>query len=275
MAFRNFLIAVPLAAFVSCSDSSEVIPVTYGEYELTCVESVSKKDMTDTLFLSPLAGVTQYDVCIRRKVLTGEAFEGEYEYVVPSAVRLADGSDKFSVSFTPAMNGRVSGLALSATANMDIYNPILSRMTFSVPGTELSMPIKQHKAELIIDDDYFVMHPDMESKELYLDNKGDTIDFKCALASSYYVNGVKSTDLWCNENCTFDYELEVNDWIKVLECIPDKEVAGLFNLRIESVEDPDRGDHPASLSLRFSLDGKPYEKKVHLLSTEVFHIDWN
>ena len=134
------------------------------------------------------------------------------------------------------------------------------------------MPVKQEKALLTIGDDYFVMHPDYDKKEVYLDNKGDIIDFRCALASSYYINGVKNPDVWCDEDCSFSYDLEENDWIKIVDCLTDDGTTGLYNLRIESVRDEENGEHTAMLTLRFELNGRTFEKQLLLVSTEVYHV---
>lgn len=273
MNFKNVFFALSMVWLASCSDSSEIDPVvTYGEYELSCIESDTKKAMTDTLYLSPLAGATNYEVTVRRQVLTDGAFSGEYEYVRPSSVEVSTADNLFTVGANPGTDGHVSCFSLTATENSDYYNPVLSSVSINIPGTSFSMPVKQEKAELVIDSDYHVLHPDHEASVVYLDNKGDIVDFPCALASSFYVNGKKSTEVWCNEECTFSYEMEENEWIKVLDCTPDKNTGGLYVLRIESVQDIENGDHPAELKLRFTLDGKDYEKNVRLLSTEVYHV---
>lgn len=273
MIFKNVFFALSMAWFVSCSDSSEIDPVlTYGEYELSCVESETKKAMADTLYLSALAGVTNYEVTVRRQVLTDGAFNGKYEYVRPSSVKVSTANDLFTVGVNPDADGQVTCFSLTATENSDYFNPVLSSVSIAVSGTFFSMPVKQEKAELVIDSDYHILHPDHDASVVYLDNKGDIVDFPCALASSFYVNGKKSNEVWCNEECAFSYEMEENEWIKVLDCTPDKNTAGLYVLRIESVRDIENGDHPAELKLSFTLNGKNYEKNVRLLSTEVYHV---
>ena len=61
------------------------------------------------------------------------------------------------------------------------------------------------------------MYPGYKENEVLLDNKGEVIDFQCSLASSMYVNGVKMPEVWCDEECSFSYELEDNEWIKVVD----------------------------------------------------------
>ena len=75
MEFKLFQYVLPLAMFVSCSDSSEVIPdvpekLTFDKYEIACFEPSTKKDPVDTLFVSPMAAVSDFDVTIRRQVLS-------------------------------------------------------------------------------------------------------------------------------------------------------------------------------------------------------------
>lgn len=67
MEFKLFQYVLPLAMFVSCSDSSEVIPdvpekLTFDKYEIACFEPSTKKDPVDTLFVSPMAAVSDFDV---------------------------------------------------------------------------------------------------------------------------------------------------------------------------------------------------------------------
>lgn len=272
MCFKNFFFALPLVAAVACSESEEMASFSYGEYELSCVESATKKNMADTLFLPAVANVTDFDITVRRQVLADGVFSGEYEYLPASSIQVNITSDLFWVDFKAGATNKVSNLSLSAPENVDYLNPVLSSLSFSIPEGVLSMPIKQEKAQLTIGDDYFVMHPDYDKKEIYLDNKGAVVDFRCALASSYYINGVKNPDFWCDENCSFSYELEKNDWIKIVDCLSDDGTAGLYNLRIESVRDDENGEHLAMLTLRFELDGKIFEKQVRLVSTEVYHV---
>jgi lipoprotein len=279
MDFKKIFFALPLmVSFISCSSDSDPIveSVTYGDYELSCVESATKRTMADTLFLSPLAGSTEYDMFIRRKVLSNATFKGEYEYVRPSDIRVSCGSETFSVDFKPGDDGRIAGFTLSAPENRNFDNPVLSSVTFSFPDAVLSMPVKQNPAEIVVGDDYFILHPDCDKRAVYLDNKGDTIDFQCALASTYYINGNKVPDLfWCDEEASFSYELAENEWIRVLDCTPDKDTDGMYVLRIESVADVMNGDHSGVLKLSFTLNGKTYSKDVQLISTEVYHVDWN
>lgn len=280
MNVKNLLLMLSLAACVSCSDSTESIPevpavLTYGDYELSCVEMATKLDRPDTLFLSPYAGVTDFEVTVRRRVLSDGVFNGEYQYVPSSEINVTVSNPSYAATLAAGSDTRSSRLSLTAPVNMDYEQAVLSSVTFTVPGSSLSMPIKQAEAEVVIDDDYFVLHTDFDRNVIYLDNKGDVVDFRCALASSMYINGIKDLEYWCDEECTFSYSLEENDWIRVADCVMDPETEGMRVLRIVTEPDPDNGDHPAVLTLRFDLKGRVFEKKVNLLSTEVFHVSFD
>ena len=280
MEFKLFQYVLPLAMFVSCSDSSEVIPdvpekLTFDKYEIACFEPSTKKDPVDTLFVSPMAAVSDFDVTIRRQVLSDGVFKGTYEYGPCSEVGVTVSNKDFSVELKEGSNMQTSSLSLTAPANMDYENAVLSSVSFNVGGNSLTMPVKQEKGELVIGDDYFVMYPGYKENEVLLDNKGEVIDFQCSLASSMYVNGVKMPEVWCDEECSFSYELEDNEWIKVVDSFVAPDNKGMFVLRIETVQDEDNGEHPANLYLRFEKDGKAFSKTVRLVSTEVYHISYN
>ena len=60
--------------------------LTFDKYEIACFEPSTKKDPVDTLFVSPMAAVSDFDVTIRRQVLSDGVFKGTYEYVPCSEV---------------------------------------------------------------------------------------------------------------------------------------------------------------------------------------------
>lgn len=116
------------------------------------------------------------------------------------------------------------------------------------------------------------MHTGMEEKMIYLDHKGDTVDFQVAYAVHYSLNGKQDDDMyWCEEDATFSFALSDSTWIRVIGV--EERDPGIFNLKIETVADPERGTHDATLTLSFIWNGKLYSKEVALQSTQVFHIE--
>ena len=148
MEFKLFQYVLPLAMFVSCSDSSAVIPdvpekLTFDKYEIACFEPSTKKDPVDTLFVSPMAAVSDFDVTIRRQVLSYGVFKGTYEYVPCSEVGVTVSNKDYSVELKEGSNMQTSSLSLTAPANMDYENAVLSSVSFNVGGNSLTMPVKQ------------------------------------------------------------------------------------------------------------------------------------
>mgnify|MGYP006978220558 CR=1 FL=1 len=152
MEFKLFQYVLPLAMFVSCSDSSEVIPdvpekLTFAKYEIACFEPSTKKDPVDTLFVSPMAAVSDFDVTIRRQVLSDGVFKGTYEYVPCSEVGVTVSNKDFSVELKEGSNMQTSSLSLTAPANMDYENAVLSSVS-SIPPPVLWLPVLLHSDAL-------------------------------------------------------------------------------------------------------------------------------
>lgn len=244
---------------------------TLGEYEWDFSLKGAVGGMPDTLFMTALGGDAEYSFMVRRKVYEDGIFSGRYAYTKAEDISCSEAK-----SFHPTLRAEdgkeAVTLCISAEEWTDFRAPRIEQLKLSVGKSSLTIPIKQEAATFERLGEHIILHTGMEEKIIYLDHKGDTVDFQTAYAVQYSLNGKKDDDTyWCEEDATFSFALSDSTWIRVIG-VEERE-PGIFNLRIATVPDPERGTHDATLTLSFIWNGKLYSKEVALQSTQVFHVE--
>lgn len=264
-----------LGCMMGCSDDS-VIPdvppvITYGTYEISCVEIASKTAVTDTIVLSPYGGTFQYDLSVKREVVQDGVATGTYQYADLNQVSIT-GADAFTPVLKPSSDAKGATLELTAPENGDWDHAVYETLKVTVGNSSFSFPVKQQAGEVRLGTEYFIAHPGMEDPVTYLDVKGDTLDYEVGLATEMWINEkLQTPTYWCMEDCdAFSYTLSDNTWIQIESC--EEKLPGIYTLRIIAKKDPAEGTHGAKLKLKFERGEFVYVKEIELCSTRIFHI---
>ncbi|WP_368336945.1 hypothetical protein [Parabacteroides merdae] len=243
--------------------------IVYGDYEFSLVERVGGEKV-DMISFPAGETVYVYALSMRRQVLEDGAFNGKYDNVPVGELDIQSTDSHFIVA-DKYSDGNKLNFSVVAEENEDWKSGKNAVLRISTNGKDVSVPMKQEKAVLTIQDDYFIIHPNQGGSVVYLDNKGAVANFKCALASHYFINGKPAAGYWCDEECEFEYNLIETEWIKAGGTVSEKE--GLYSLPIESVRDAANGDHETRLVLTFTTkDSRVFQKEITLISTQVYNI---
>ena len=264
-----------VGGLIACGDDTTVneVPdqVTFGDYQFTCVDASTKNPVLDTLRFSAVGGTFSYDISLRRERFENGVSTGVFEYVSPSAFTI-EGSSGFTPKLASSNAEHAATLSFAVDENQDPQQALEGNVVISASGNRMTLPIKQAAATMDLIGDPAIYHTALADKVIYLDHKGDTIQFEAVLATPYAINGNLVEDmLWTKEDAKFSYSLSDDTWIKVVDVTSGG--PGIFVLHIATVPTPDT--YNAVLTLHFEWDGQSYKKDVNLQSTEVFHVEFN